>query len=238
MKLYFNGCSHTAGDDLLEPNKTAWPAVLSNSLGCEFLNDAVSGGTNDRTIYRVIKNIDLYDKFYIAWTYTNRFTHYRRDNNYEVTYNINLYNDMFKTNPDFIDYGNLHYKLFHNELFHFKLWLQQIILLQSYLKGKNKKYVMINAAHNFLSHWTADWGTFNSEVKDLLCFDIMDDDQLHNEHLEIKHLVEQIDFTHYLGWKNFTIHGLYKSFPLGPTRHLLEDGQRAIADYILQNDSN
>ena len=89
MRLYFNGCSHTFGDDLQDRSQ-AWPAIVAKKLNCEFVNDAVSGGSNDRIVYRVIKNIDLYDKFYIAWTYTNRFTLYRSDNNHSVAYNPKL----------------------------------------------------------------------------------------------------------------------------------------------------
>lgn len=238
MKLYFNGCSHTYGDDLADPSTQAWPAIVANKIGCDFLNDAVSGGTNDRTVYRVIKNIDLYDKFYIAWTYTSRFINYDKNNNYEVAYNPALVNNLFNSRNDFIKYGELHYKLFYNELFNFKLWLQQIILLQLYLKNKSKKYIMINAAHNFIHRWTVEWQEFNNSVKSLLCFDLMNDDQLFAEYVEINKLVEQIDFTNFLGWGVFTIRGLSGHFSVGPTQHLLTEGHQAVANYILTNDPN
>ncbi len=61
MKLYFNGCSHTYGDDLTDFNK-AWPGLIAKQIGCNFVNDAVSGGTNDRIVYRTIKNAQNFDK--------------------------------------------------------------------------------------------------------------------------------------------------------------------------------
>ena len=90
MNLYFNGCSHTWGDDLEDPATQSWPAIVSKNLNCNFFNDSVSGGTNDRIVYRTIKNADQFDKLYIGWTYTSRFTLYSADNNFEINYNPQL----------------------------------------------------------------------------------------------------------------------------------------------------
>ena len=84
MKLYFNGCSHTFGDDLDCPQIQSWPAIVGNKTGYSHFNDAVSGGTNDRIVYSTIKHIDQFDQFYIAWTYTSRFTRYRVEKNLRI----------------------------------------------------------------------------------------------------------------------------------------------------------
>ena len=238
MKLYFNGCSHTYGDELSDPATYAWPAILSSCQGCEFVNDATSGGTNDRIVYRTIKNINQFDKFYIAWTYTPRFTRYRSDNNYEVNFNPYLKHAMYGSTTEFQQYGKLHYGTWYNELYSFKLWLQQIILLQTFFKSKNKSYVMINAADNLINRWTVDWPLFNNSVQSLLCFDFMNDEQLYTEHLEIQNLLKEIDFSHYIGWNTWWIKQLVKSFPVGLEGHLLEEGHSAVAQYILKHDTN
>lgn len=238
MKLYFNGCSHTYGDDLSNPSTDAWPAIISARLGHEFLNDSTSGGTNDRIMYHTIKNIDHFDKFYIAWTYTTRFTRYRNDNNYEVNFNPQLKHSMYDGSLEFQQYGKLHYSVWHNELYSFKLWLQNIILLQNLFKSKNKLYVMVNADNNLIDRWTTDWPLFNNSVQSLLCFDRMNDNQLHNEHLEIQNLLKQIDFSNYIGWNNWWLTQMSETYPVGSTGHLLEDGHLATAQYILEHDSN
>lgn len=235
MRLYFNGCSHTWGDDLKDPYQ-AWPALIAKNLDCDFVNDAVSGGTNDRIMYRTIKYAHEFDRCYIAWTYTSRFTRYRADNNYDVNFNPQLKNTMYGNNIEFKDYGRLHYAYWHNELYCFKLWLQNIILLQRYLESNNKPYVMLNADHNHINRWSADCNLFNSSVKSLVCFDLMNDDMLLQEHDEIQRLVKQVDTTHYIGWNSWWITKLYANYPVGPTRHLLEDGHAAIADYLLKYD--
>lgn len=237
MRLYFNGCSHTYGDDLIDPYSQSWPAVLSKELGFDFLNDSISGGTNDRILYRTIKNIDQYDKFYIAWTYTSRFTRYRSDNNHDVNFNVQLTHSLYSNDPDFKNYGTIHYRVWHNELYEFKLWLQNIILLQSFFKIKNKRYVMLNSNNNNINRWSVDCKDFNDSVKSMLCFDLMNDNQLIEEHKEIQTLLSQIDYSHFIGWNSWWLTQACSSFPVGPTKHLLDDGHKYIANYILTHDS-
>jgi len=237
MRLYFNGCSHTFGDDLID-RSVAWPALVAKNLQCEFVNDSMSGGTNDRIVYRTIKNAQNFDCFYIAWTYTSRFTHYRSDNNHDVNFNPQLKNMLYENTTEFKDYGKLYYRVWHNELYSFKLWLQEIILLQRYLTSINKSYIMINSDHNYLHRWSVDWNLFNSSVKSLVCFDLMDDKMLFDEHTEIQTLLKQIDTSNYIGWNSWWLTKMSNNYPVGPTGHLLEDGHAAIANYILKHDSN
>jgi hypothetical protein len=235
MKLYFNGCSHTWGDDLIDLNK-AWPSVIARKLGCEFVNDAVSGGTNDRIVYLTIKNAQNFDKIYIAWTYTSRFTRYRSDNNHEVNFNPQLTHTMYNKKPEYKEYGKWHYQIWHNELYSIKFWLQNIILLQRYLESINKSYVMVNATNNYLERWATNRISFNSSVKSLLCFDVMDDTQLSQEHAEIQTLLLQINTTKFIGWNSWWLTKACEDYPVGPTGHLLDTGHQYIADYILDNE--
>jgi hypothetical protein len=236
MRLYFNGCSHTYGTDLASPATQAWPAVLSKTLGHSFLNDAVSGNANDHIMYRTIKNAHWFDKIYIAWTYTERFTRYRADNNFVVNFMPRLKNGHYSKDPDFINYGKLHYAVWHNQLYSFKLWLQNIIMMQRYLESIKKPYVMINSSHNQIDRWTSSWENFVSSVQSLLCFDQMDDGQLYQEHKEIQQLVTQINFDHYIGWNTWWL--TKDSFATGATGHYLSQGHEQIAKYILEHDTN
>jgi hypothetical protein len=238
MKLYFNGCSHTHGDDLEHPEISAWPAVFAKMLGCDFVNYAVSGNSNDRIKYQTIKHYADFDKFYIAWTYTSRFTRYRGDNNYVVNFNPNLKNKHYGDTAEFQQYGKLHYSFWFNELYAFKIWLQDIILLQRFFESIKKPYVMINSENNLINRWTVDWKDFNNSVKLLLCFDHMNDEQLYQEHTEIQNLLKQINFSHYIGWNAWWLTKFNLEYPTGPTQHLLEQGHRAIAEYILKYDTN
>ena len=236
MRLYFNGCSHTHGDDLESPATQSWPAVLASQTGCEFVNDAVSGNANDHIIYQTIKNASQFDKIYIAWTYIERFTRYRLDNNYVVNFNPMLTNRLYGNDTTFVDYGKMHYAVWYNDLYSFKLWLQNIILLQRYLESLNKPYVMVNSDNNLIDRWTSAWPKFVSSVQSLLCFDLMNDDQLYQEHQEIQTLLSQINFDHYIGWNTWWL--IKDPFATGATGHYLSSGHEHIAKYILEYDTN
>ena len=145
---------------------------------------------------------------------------------------------MYGNSYEFKEYGLIHYSVYHNELYAFKLWLQNIVLLQRFFDSEKKSYVMVNVDNNFIKRWSVSWPKFNSSVKSLLCFDLMDDDQLYAEHIEIQRLLQQIDLTHFLGWNTWWIANLINQFPIGVTGHLLEQGHQAVADYILTNDTN
>lgn len=235
MKIYFNGCSHTYGDDLTDPAAQSWPTLISKYYNAEFLNDSISGGTNDRIIYRAIKHVDGFDQFYIAWTYTTRFTVYRTDNNHEVNFNPRLVHGLYGKTAEFQQYGKLYYQYWHNELYAFKIWLQNIILLQRFFESKNKLYVMINANNNHIEKWTVSEKKFNESVRNLICFDTLNDDQLIDECKEIQKLLSQIDQNRFLGWNKWWITQLRDQFPLGKSGHLLDQGHRAIADYLIEN---
>lgn len=238
MTLFFTGCSFTYGDDLDNPLSGSWPAVVAKNKNQNFVNNAVSAGTNDRIVYQVVKNIDSYEKFYIAWTSIDRFTRYRQDNNFEVHFNPSLKNSLYQQSFEYHEYGKIHYAYWHNNLYAFKLWLQQIRLVQSLLREKKKPYIMINAFPNNIKRWSVDWKNFNNSVKSLLCFDAMDDEQLYKEHIEIQESLSEIDFDNFINWSEWNISEFCNKFEKGPTNHPLEDGHKSIAHYILSHDTN
>jgi len=251
MKIYFNGCSFTYGDELPDPSNQAWPSLVSKLKNINFLNDAISSGTNQRTVYKTLLNKDNYDFFVIAWTTYTRFTEYNPIDNYEINFNpmLNLnasihYSDDLKQNyKKYKDYGELYYKYWYNEVFQFKQWLQQILLLQSFFTVNNKKYIMINTFDNNLSQWLQPKENFISSTRNLIpFFDYLPDGHLLKEHYDIQSLVKDIDLTKFAGWGQWAIADLNLEFDVGPGGHFLEDGHIAMAkkitNFINIDDSN
>lgn len=244
MKIYFNGCSFTYGDELANPQQDSWPSLVSANLKFDFLNDAVPGGTNDRTMYKTIQNINHYDYFVIAWTFYTRFTEYNPVDNFEINFNPNLilntslhYSDDLKKNySKFLDYGTLYYKHWFNELFEFKKWLQQIILLQSFFKSNNKPYLMLNAGGNNLSLFLQSREKFINATKHLLdFFNYLNDDQLLNEYTQIQELNSMIDPSTFIGWNKYDMQELTNGCTRGPGGHFLEDGHIAVANKVIEH---
>jgi len=245
MKLYFNGCSHTFGDELINPQQDSWPVLVSSYLNAEFLNDAVSGGTNDRIVYKTVQNVSKYDYFFIAWTHYGRFTEYNPVDNFEINFNPSLNldvslhhsDDLKKNRQKYIKYGTMYYKHWFNHLYQFKLWLQQIILLQSFLKNCNKRYLMINTAgNNYLPVWLQPEDHFIESTKHLIdFFDYVSDNQLINEHHQIQSLVSMVDTSTFVEWPTWDLSKISSTCPRGPGGHLLENGHKEIAKKIIEH---
>jgi hypothetical protein len=247
MKLYFNGCSFTYGDELKTPQQDAWPILVATHLKCDFLNDDVSGGTNDRTVYKTIQQVNNYDYFFIAWTTYTRFTEYNPVDNFEINFNpkLNLepsfhYSDDLKKNYlKYKNYGQLYYKHWYNDLFEFKKWLQQIILLQSFFKQHNKPFLMLNTMSNDLSSWLQSREKFINSTRHLIeFFDYLDDTQLLNEHAQIQDLNSMIDTSTFIEWSNWAITDLKSTYKCGPTGHILEEGHQAVANKVIKHYNN
>tara|TARA_R100000008_G_C3562587_1_gene157123 strand:- start:132 stop:833 length:702 start_codon:yes stop_codon:yes gene_type:complete len=227
--IWSTGCSHTYGDDLEDKN-LAWPHVLADMLGVKCSNNAISGGSNDRIVYETVK-ADPADLYIIAWTYTERFTRYDQ-NNHQTNFNPSLVHSMYSNRYEFTEYGKIHYAFWHNQLYSFKLWLQQIILLQRYLESNNQKYLMLNADNNNYKIFVTDWLNFNQSVKDYVCFDQMSDIQLQAEHAEIQQYIDDIRRECYYKLDTFCIKDLHDDYPLGNSGHLLAEGHREIANRL------
>jgi hypothetical protein len=243
MNLYFNGCSFTFGDELQDPKNSAWPALVADSLKCQFLNDAVSGGSNDRIVYKTLLASGNYDYFFIAWTTYARFTEYNPVDNFEINFSpqlnldpsLHFTNDLKTNYKKYKNYGELYYKHWFNELYQFKKWLQQIILLQSFLSVHKKKYLMLNTMCNNLHRWLQHADLFIVSTRDLIdFFDYVNDEQLLQEQKQIQQLVSLIDKSKFIGWNEWSITSLRTDYPCGPRGHILEDGHQAVAKKVLE----
>ena len=247
MKLYFNGCSITYGDELENPKEFAWPALVAKSINAEFVNDAVPGGTNDGIMYKTILNLHDCDFFFIAWTGYARFTEYNPIDNYEINFqpelgldpNTHSSNDLRENYYKYKDYGKIYYTHWYNDLYEFKKWLQQILLLQSLFKLNNKKYLMINSMVNNLDLYLQPKEKFLDTVKRLLpFFNYINDDQIFVEYNQIQKLVSQIDQSTFIKWGETYIKKMTESYPKGPHGHFLEQGHQAVANLMIEYYNN
>lgn len=210
--IYFNGCSFTYGDELKD-RFTAWPWLLCEKLGANCSNDAVNGGTNQRTLYQAIKNIDSYEYFIIAWTEVSRFTFYRSHDGKETNFNVNLHDDDHVNDDSFNKWGKDLYKHWYHELFAVKLWLQQVLQLQALFEKHDKKYLMINSMPNLAN---------NKRFRD---------------NHEIEKYIKLIDTNRFYQWEDFSINGYAHKLKClrGPHGHFLEDGHLAVADILYKH---
>lgn len=235
MKIFAVGCSFTYGHELSDPVSQSWVAKLSEKLEITIDNHAVPGGTNQRTVYQTVKHLKDYDAFIIAWTDFSRYTYYQSDSAAEININPQLKNDMLKVIPGGRIFGDLLYKNFHNRLVAFKLWLQQIIMLQSLMLGR--RYLMVNTMPNDIS-LLRSYDDFRQTAKDWGLFDRMNDAQLFDSYDEIVYYHSLIDTSKFFRWQDFYITSLNKLYPCGPGGHFLEAGHEAMSNLILEHVQN
>lgn len=233
--IYTNGCSFTYGDELTD-STNSWPYLLANKLETGVINDAISGGTNYRTVYRSLRNLNKnYNLYIVAWTVPSRYTFYKSDNNFEINFNVQLKNNLYGKEEFYSNWGKVLYKHWHNELYSLKLWLQQIIQLQSTFEKFQKNYLMLNTFSNNLDAWLAPEDQFISSVKNLINFDLMTDEQIFAEHQEIQYYLSCINTEKFYQWNNFFIADLATRFPTGPNGHILESGHQHVSDLLYQH---
>lgn len=145
MKIYFNGCSATYGDELADREKDCWTTLVAQHQGAtEYFNDAARGGSNDRIWSKTIANIDHYDKFYIQWSFIDRFTLTDPSNGWEVSFQEQLINFHYDNVDYYQTFGKYYYAYWSNPLQNYVNWLNQIISLQALFQSKNKKYLMFS----------------------------------------------------------------------------------------------
>lgn len=243
MKLYFNGCSFTAGDELENPQVQAYPALIAQQRGCEFFNDAVNGGSNERTWMRTIQHLNQFDCFYIQWTFINRFTLYDPKNQWEVCFTESLTNRNYKNKDYYKVFGMYYYTHWDNVYQNYLKWLNQIISLQSLLEKHKKRYIMFYNAKKICLPFLASLENipkeqFIQQIQTSIPIEHLDDTYLMNMHQSISDLLQHIDKSKWIDqaqWNPNEFESDKDSCQTWRTeyRHGNESWHRFIADYVM-----
>ena len=209
------GCSFTLGDELKNPQHDSWPALLAQCNDWEVTNLGLSGGSNDRNIRVVMEEIkNEYDLIIVAWTMPERFEVAESNNNSEVrdisTTKIGPHVNL-RWVPDF-------YAMHGDRFFFFHKWISQIILLQSYLKQSNQKYIFCST-----------FGIFSNLKQGY-----------YNEYMpKLDHLIKQVDAAYYVEWPQWGITDWVGDAPVGKQgKHPLGLGHERIAEKINEHIRN
>lgn len=211
------GDSFTFGDELPDvvpwrprpPSKFAWPAVLGQLTNRQIVNQGKSGCSNSRIVKRAIDATleKTNDIIIIAWTNPDR---------YEFVDSNGIYSDWPGRNPrgmmDLRMEWHKNLELSASDTYYawsHKRWLRDILLLQSFFKANNQKYLMLQSHQ---SQWHNQLYLIYSKV--------------HN------YLADNIDTTYFLGWPSDGIVEWMGDCPQGPGGHPLELGHQRVAEKI------
>jgi hypothetical protein len=211
-KVLTVGCSFTYGDELSNRVRDAWPYLLAKQNNWDVTNLGQSGGSNDRNIRIVFENIkNDYDLIIVAWTTCNRFE-INSTNNKGTSTRLSPI-DISISLADKINFkwALEYYANHHDRFYNYQKWLRQIVLLQSYLKQRNQKYIFCNT----FGIW--------SDLKEVSYEDFMP---------KLSDLTDQIDSEYYVEWPKWGMLDWMGDCPKGPGGHPLELGHQRIAEKI------
>jgi hypothetical protein len=207
------GDSFTYGEELTDRNQ-AYPHLLASRLGATVTNMAKPGSGNKRMVRYVIEHIahgHPVDLVTIGWTSAGRMEFADEDGFYDIWPGASGHMFKFNMQPwrtELLDYINK----YHNPEYLYRQYLLDVILLQSYLKQMNIRYVMLNI-------WFTEF--------------------YHKNHRDItSELAAQIDTDYYLGWPNQGMVEWVQGCQFGPRGHFLEAGHQRVADKIYEHIGN
>jgi hypothetical protein len=198
------GDSFTYGEELSDRN-TAWPHLVANEFKCEITNAGAPGAGNKSIVRKTIENLSSMepsDLVIIGWTSPGRIEFADEDG-------------IFDTWPGYAGKWTHHpwrkeltkyINRYHCDEYIYEQYLIDIILLQSYLKVNNIRYLMTPVAGN--EYYKNKFKFSYSELR------------------------KQIDITHFIDPGNGMAEWTY-GCKQGPNGHFLDAGHRIVADKVI-----
>ena len=253
-KFYFNGCSHTYGDELVDPKKSRWSRVVCDHFDAEEINVSEGGSSNDRIFRMLFEDTAQYDydHVFIMWTHPERFEIFN-ENNIEVMnpedprpyIPIKLNRILFsKPQPGgeisnstrrILENKSLrlalehYYDVLHNRKHQQVKFFTHIFQAQQFLEAKGIPYTMSFAFHqNFRTTVDNEFSNFKPHVTE-----------------ELNKLIGLINWNRFIeqGNTSYMLWADHNGYDFGPIGHPLEEanfkwGQKTIKHLMDNHDAN
>jgi Family of unknown function (DUF6071) len=216
MKLLAIGDSFTYGEELSDLNKS-WPNRLGEKLGYAVINLGEPASSNDSIIRRLLEYLltrsDQVDLVVIGWSMLGRQEFADDVGHYSVWpgYSGNLFQqDGSVWRQGLVKYFNQ----YHNRQYYHVRYLEQVILVQNFLKSRNIKYIMMNVLENeyYRRGPTFFWQRYFEEID--------------------KNYFIGFDHSGMVEWTDAA------KCPKGPNGHFLDKGHELVADKIYEHIRN
>jgi hypothetical protein len=206
MNLLTVGDSFTYGEELDDLNN-AWPHVLGKIIGYNVTNLGEPGTGNTGMVRKVMYNYQDADLIIIAWSHFARLEFADEWGTYDMWpgYTDRWHHSDVAFREAFSDYFTKH----HNDTYMYNQYLNNIVLLQHFLKSNNKKFLMVEAFANV-------------NVREL------GNQKMH----------ELVDSASFIGWPNDAMIGWVYPCKQGPRGHFLDEGHKKVAGKIYEHIRN
>ena len=224
--IYCIGDSFTAGDELsdwspkfdpeTEPypiSKFAWPSLLEQKLNQPVKNLGRGGCGNTRIVKRAMDATLMgADMVIVAWATPLRLELADEFGVFDVWPNRNI---SVMAHDDIRGMLVKWFTVHHDgeeekyEQWYYAAWLRQIVLLQSFFKTNNQRYLMM----------TSDPMHYRNK----------------KYQQQFNKLYSQIDPTYFVGWPTHSMQDWAHGLPKGPYCHFLEEGHQRVADEVYEH---
>ena len=198
------GDSFTYGEELSDRN-VAWPYLVAAELGAAVTNTGIPSGGNTQITRNVIEHVlsdNPPDLVLIGWTSPGRVEFCDDEGTFDIWPGYAGKWTHHDHRSKLADYINRH----HDAAYLYKQYITNIILLQTFLKYHNIKYLMMVVAGN-------------EYYKNTFA----------NEFIALR---GKVDADYFVGAGKGMAEWTYK-LPQGPNRHFLDEGHRVVADKVL-----
>jgi hypothetical protein len=147
MKIFFNGCSWTYGEELKNPEETRYSKLICNHFNAEETNIAISGGSNSRVLRTTLLDHDMsqYDLAIIQFT-TNSRTEYF-DDSYQKWRNINISGVHKTSRKNIVRKFHQHPEGIHN-LEHINFWADHFSSIYTDTYGESEEEICFKSIRN------------------------------------------------------------------------------------------
>ena len=139
MKILFNGCSITWGDELTDRENQRYSRLVSNHYNAEEVNLASNGISNDRIVRESIAYLDKnsVDLIVVQFTLHTRIEWFRKDGS---ILDMHIHQ---KRHP-----ASFYYKWIYNDYNGIENMWKNLVLFDTYCTQKRIKYVPLLADHH------------------------------------------------------------------------------------------
>lgn len=207
MKLLTLGDSFTYGEEL-DDRANAWPQLVADANGYELTNLGQPANSNPGMCRQLIEYFALNQKpnlVIVAWSSPGRIEFSDEGGTFSAWpggATRKVFQEFHPWRDDLLQYINRH----HNEEYLYAKYLQDIVLVQSFLTAQNVEYVMLTTVAN---------------------------EYYRNTHSKkFKHYEELINTSKFLGWPNQGMSEWTVPCKRGPGGHFLDDGHKRVAEKI------
>lgn len=209
MKILAVGDSFTYGEELSD-RTNAWPNILANKLNGSVTNLGQPGGSNDCIIRKCMGHLmtDSVDLVVIGWSSPGRSEFHDEYGMFDIwpgyTGHLWIRPDA-PWRQDLVKYISDH----HDSEAYYEKFLNQVLLMQGFLKSRNQRYVMMNTLQN--EHYK------NTKPERL------------NAHCD------QVDKSNFIG---FGVSGMMEwtyGCEQGPSGHFLEEGHQIVTNKVYEH---